>query len=113
MTPIPAYIDPEAWDGFCTMRKTIKKPLTTRAAKMILVTLQRIKDAGHDANAALDQSTLHCWAAVYVPKAVEIERAPQSDAERTKREQQEDDARAISKPPDVLRALVQRLRAPA
>ena len=78
MIALPAYIDAEAWAGFVDMRKTIKKPLTMRAAKGILAKLQRIKDAGHDANAALDQSTNHCWADVYVPKVEEIEQAPKA-----------------------------------
>lgn len=75
MIPLPAYIDKDAWQGFCDMRKAIKKPLTHRAAVLVLYELQRIKDAGHDANAALDQSTNHCWADVYVPKVKEIEKA--------------------------------------
>ena len=74
MIPLPAYLDPDAWQGFAEMRTKIKKPMTTRAAKMILTELQKIKDAGHDANAALDQSTMHCWLDVYAPKDKTIER---------------------------------------
>lgn len=69
MTTLPAYIDPEAWAGFVEMRRAMPKsrPFTHRAAVLILAELQRIKDAGHDASAALDQSTLRGWADVYVP----------------------------------------------
>jgi hypothetical protein len=74
MIALPSHIDPEAWAGFVEMRTKLKKPLTTRAAKMILTELQKIKDAGHDANAALDQSTMHCWLDVYAPKDKTIER---------------------------------------
>lgn len=88
MIAIPGYLDKDAWEGFCDMRKAIKKPLTVRAAKLIVYELQRIKDAGHDPNAALDQSTNHCWADVYVPKDKEIERKPVS------REQAERDMKA-------------------
>ena len=85
MIPLPAYIDPAAWAGFVEMRKAMPKtrPFTVRAATLILFELQRIKDAGHDANAALDQSTLNGWADVYAPKDKVIERAPQSAAEST------------------------------
>ncbi len=83
MIALPQYIDAEAWQGFCEMRRVIKKPLTLRAAKMVVYELQRIKDAGHDANAALDQSTNHCWADVYVPKAKEIQAAPGAAVEAT------------------------------
>jgi hypothetical protein len=50
------------------------RPFTTRAATLILFELQRIKDAGHCPNAALDQSTRHGWADVYPPKDKPIER---------------------------------------
>ena len=105
MIPLPAYIDPEAWAGFVDMRKAIKKPLTFRAATLVLYELQRIKDAGHDANAALDQSTNHCWADVYVPKVKEIERAAATASDRIKRELDQLDERK-TKPPADLRARV-------
>ena len=68
MIALPGYLYAEAWDGFVTMRRTIKAPLTPRAAKMILAELQRIKDAGHCPNAALDQSTMLCWRDVWPAK---------------------------------------------
>lgn len=68
LTSYPQWLDKEAWEGFQDMRKAVKKPLTLRAAKMILAKLQRFKDAGLDPNEALDQSTNHCWADVYEPK---------------------------------------------
>ena len=83
MIALPGYVDKEAWDGFEDMRRTIKKPLTVRAAKLILYELQRIKDAGHCPNAALDQSTNHCWADVYPSKDKPIEAARCSEAEKT------------------------------
>ena len=74
--PLPAYIDKEAWDGFCEMRRLMPKsrPFSTRAAVLILYELQRIKDAGHCPNAALDQSTVHGWTDVYPSKDKEIAR---------------------------------------
>lgn len=81
MIPLPAYIDSEAWAGFVEMRKKIKAPLTTRAAVLILFEIQRIKDAGHDANAALDQSTMKCWRDVWPVKAKEIERSTALESE--------------------------------
>ena len=48
-----------------------------------MIALQRIKDAGHDANAALDQSTNHCWADVYPAKQKEIAVNRSTDADRT------------------------------
>lgn len=102
MIPLPAYIDPEAWAGFCDMRRACKKPLTLRAAKMVLAELQRIKDAGHDANAALDQSTTHCWADVYAPKDKPIPAVVAPDVDRFRREADERDAKAARPPADLL-----------
>jgi hypothetical protein len=74
--PLPAYIDPEAWAGFVEMRKASgrTRPFTTRAATLILFELQRIKDAGHCPNAALNQSTMKGWADVWPAKDKQLER---------------------------------------
>ena len=94
MIALPPFIDKEAWEGFMDMRKAMKKPLTLRAAKMILAELYRIKAAGHDANAALDQSTVHNWCDVYQPKAKEIEVAPGKQVDETARYLHEQKAHA-------------------
>ena len=67
MIPIPPYIDPEAWEGFCQMRKSMGKsvPFTQRAAVLILLELQKLKDAGYDPNECLDQSTMKGWRGVF------------------------------------------------
>lgn len=83
MIAIPQYLDPDAWQGFEDMRKQIKKPLTDRARKLIVYELHRIKEAGHDPNAALDQSTNHCWCDVFVPKEKSIEPAKTQEAQKT------------------------------
>ena len=85
MIALPAYIDPEAWAGFVEMRRAMpkSKPFTHRAAVLILKELQKLRDAGHDANAALDQSTMRGWADVYVPKEKEIERAATKAVDQT------------------------------
>jgi len=77
MIELPVWIDPEAWQGFVEMRlaKGKRTPFTPRAAKMILKTLEELKEAGHDANASLDQSTLAGWSDVYEPKQKSIRRA--------------------------------------
>jgi len=74
------------------MRRMVKKPLTQRAALMILAELQRFKTAGHDPNAALDQSTNHCWADVYPATEKPIEAAASSDYEKTQAYMREQEA---------------------
>lgn len=83
MIALPQYVDPDAWQGFEDMRRTIKKPLTDRARKLIVYELDRIKKAGHCPNAALDQSTNHCWCDVFVPKEKPIEAAKTQDIQKT------------------------------
>lgn len=72
MTALPAWVDKEAWQGFCDMRRAIKKPMTARAETLLLKALYGLKDKGHDPNAALDQSTFCNWQDVYEPKAKEV-----------------------------------------
>ena len=71
--PLPIWIDPEAWAEFVDMRKRIKKPLTQRAAERQLFRLFELKEAGHDPNAALIQSSDHYWQDCYAPKDMKIE----------------------------------------
>ena len=82
----PAWLDQDAWSGFITMRRAMPKsrPFTQRAAVLILKKLQQIKDAGHDPNASLDQSTLKGWTDVYVCKDVEIEKKPAAAVDQTR-----------------------------
>ena len=62
----------ESWNGFCEMRKKIKKPLTDRAAKMILNELERLAPGDiHTKGLVLDQSVKHCWQDVYPLKTVD------------------------------------------
>ena len=78
----------ESWNGFCEMRKKIKKPLTDRAAKMILNELERLAP-GDDTTKGLilDQSVKHCWQDVYKLKSVEAqtEDKPSFDLEESER----------------------------
>ena len=113
--PLPAYIDRDAWAGFLEMRRAMPKtkPFTTRAAVLILYELQRIKDAGHDPNAALDQSTIHSWADVYPPKLKEIVKAERTEsaddyARRKAEEALRDRSRATRAPAAVHQLLQQR-----
>jgi len=82
-------------------------PFTDRAAQMIVVELQRIKDAGHCPNAALDQSTLMGWRSVWPAKEKYIERAPTAGKNEWL---QEHDKREFTAPPHELKELAKKLR---
>ena len=62
---IPQWIDPESWEAFRVMRKTIKAPLTPWAEKLIVIELVRLKSAGEDPQACLNQSIMLCWRDVF------------------------------------------------
>lgn len=58
---IPDWMPNEAWAGYVEMRKKQKKPMTPRAEAMQVKSLQGWRDAGHDIEAILDQSTRNNW----------------------------------------------------
>ncbi|MDE2473295.1 MAG: hypothetical protein KGL35_32460 [Bradyrhizobium sp.] len=64
----PDWVQPEAWGGFVAMRKRERHPLTPRAAALVIAELERLRAAGDDPNAVLDQSTRNGWRDVYAIK---------------------------------------------
>jgi hypothetical protein len=63
---IPTWITPESWQAFEEMRKkTCKAPLTIYAAKLVVMELVRLKGAGEDPQACLDQSIRNGWRDVF------------------------------------------------
>lgn len=54
-----------ALSDFAAMRTKIKKPLTPRAAGMIVTKLEKLRDTGNPPVRVLEQSVLHCWQDVY------------------------------------------------
>jgi hypothetical protein len=85
MIALPPYIDKEVWDALIEVRKAKRVPTTDYAAKLLLYEVQRIKDAGHDPNAAIKQSILKGYTDVYEPKEKPIQAAATSEADKTAR----------------------------
>lgn len=50
---------------FLKMRKTIKKPMTTRAFKLLLTRLTKLSNNSQTQNAILEQSILNSWQDIY------------------------------------------------
>jgi hypothetical protein len=65
MPELPDWIDAEAWGGFVAMRQRERHPLTARAAKLVIAELAKLRAAGADPTAVLDQSTRNGWRDVY------------------------------------------------
>ena len=115
MIALPSYIDPEAWQAMLDMRKAKKVPTTAYAEKLLLVQLQRFKDAGHDPCAVMEQSIVKGWTDFWAPTEKDlkpVKRAESTDdyLARTAAESALDRAR-VSRPPASLGALVDKMRA--
>jgi hypothetical protein len=111
LTPLPTYIDPEAWNDYESMRRRIKKPMTPRIIRQKLALLQKIKDAGHDCNAWIDAATNGHWLDFYQPKELELTRKTSTDSSSYLEQQSEHlaQSRAAGVPPEIKR-LADKLR---
>ena len=65
---LPDWMPVEAWDGFVEMRRKSKKPLTDRAAQLIVKKLASLRDQGDDPGEVLDRSTVNGWQGVFPMK---------------------------------------------
>lgn len=61
----------EAWLAFVDMRKKIKKPMTDHAMKLMIGKLEKMKAAGQDIQAVLEQSITKSWSDVYEIKVAQ------------------------------------------
>lgn len=65
---LPDFIPSEAWAAYLEMRKSIKKPPTEYAVKLIFKRLAAMKQAGQNIGAVLEQSIINNWTDVYPVK---------------------------------------------
>jgi len=59
---LPEKINKETWDAYLEMRKSIKKPATIHAQKLIIKELEKMK---HDPNLILEQSIKNSWQGIF------------------------------------------------
>lgn len=69
LVEVPEWVPADAWAGFVENRKKIRHPLTSRAAKLVLAELVKLKAMGHPPGAVLDQSTRNGWRDVFELRA--------------------------------------------
>jgi hypothetical protein len=66
VTPVPGWMPIASWEAFIEMRKKIPRaPLTARARQMVIKELDKLRLAGNDPAAVLDQSTMNGWRGVF------------------------------------------------
>jgi hypothetical protein len=70
------WIEPDSWAAFVEMRRKIKAPLTPYAEKLILRELCKLKAAGNDPQACLDQSIMNSWRDVFPLRDKGISKVP-------------------------------------
>ncbi len=66
---LPDWLPTEAWEGWIEMRKRLRKAPSPRAIQLAIAELERLRAAGNDPGAVLDQSTLKSWAGLFEVKA--------------------------------------------
>lgn len=64
----PPWWPAEAWQGYLDMRRKTRRAATDRAIKLVVAEVTKLRAAGHDPAAVLDQSTLKSWTDVYPVK---------------------------------------------
>ena len=64
----PDWIPSEPWAGFVEMRKKIRAPLTERALVLAVGELERLRRAGEDPAAVLNQSVFRGWKGLFPVK---------------------------------------------
>ncbi len=90
---VPDWLDADLWAEFLAHRKTLKKPMTDYAQALAFKLLERIRAAGHDPRASIEQSIFNGWQGLFEPRDVEIKSATQTDYQRTQARARADDER--------------------
>ena len=65
MPELPEWINPAVWQDFAAMRTVKRAPLTAGAVRLIIRSLEDLKERGHPPTAVLEQSILKGWTDVY------------------------------------------------
>jgi hypothetical protein len=65
---IPDFINLQTWGEFLEMRRRMKRSLTLDGMKLLVGSLEKMRDRGEDVNAVLEQSVAHSWIGVYPVK---------------------------------------------
>lgn len=87
MIALPAYIDPEIWAEYESMRRRIKKPMSDLSTRRHLKRAQELKDAGYDVNESIFQAAEAGWLDFYIPRDKSLSETPERTRDRQIEEQ--------------------------
>lgn len=67
--PFPKWLNTPLFKEFCSMRVTIRKPITsTETIKRLIMDLKGFIDSGHDQQEVIQSAIDGCWLSFYPPK---------------------------------------------
>jgi len=99
---LPSWVPLDAWNGWLEVRKAKKTPNTERALRIALAKLDRLRLAGENVEAVIDQSTERGWTTFYPFRDTAAK--PSASAEQRPVEKaapKEPEARGVPIPADV------------
>lgn len=64
---LPDWLDADVWDAWRRHRRAIRKPMTVDAEALGLRELAKLRDAGHDPRAVVENAILRGWQGLYAP----------------------------------------------
>jgi hypothetical protein len=79
---IPEWLDPDLFNDYQVMRKTIKAPMTEKAGTILINKIAKHRDEGHDPSELLETAILNNWKSVYPPKGSFISNQPRQLTEK-------------------------------
>lgn len=62
---VPDWVPLDRWQAFLRMRRDKRRPVTDEAARLLLLKLEALRDAGSDPGAVLDRSTEASWTGLF------------------------------------------------
>lgn len=66
--PLPDWIPLKAWEAFVEMRLSIRAPLSNNAIALLIGKLGKLRIAGHEPGAVLEQSVMNSWKGLFEVK---------------------------------------------
>ena len=74
-SPLPGWLPTDAWEEFAKARVAMKARLTPKASTLLIATLGKLREQGHDPRAVIEQSLARGWRGLFPVKPPDTARA--------------------------------------
>ena len=64
---LPDWIPVDLWNDYEEMRRKIRKPMTDKARKLAVNTIERLRQEGHSPREVVEQSIFKSWQGLFAP----------------------------------------------